>query len=175
MKLTDDTMIPVWNEGQLVPFDKLEAHRLGLRHKAVSVFLLSDAGVLLQQRASGKYHTPDLWANTCCTHPHWGESSEDCAHRRLEEELGIADVALEWREQVEYRAEVGGGLIEHEVVDIFIGHFDPVKPLGLNKDEVQATRWLTRETLEADIAAHPNLYTPWLQIYLADHARAIFG
>jgi isopentenyl-diphosphate Delta-isomerase len=70
--------------------------------------------VLIQQRALGKYHTPGLWANTCCTHPHWGEDLA-CARRRLREELGITG----WRwpaGQVEYRADVGGGLTEHEVV-----------------------------------------------------------
>lgn len=174
MNQADNTMIPVWREGQLMPFDKLEAHRLGLRHKAVSVFLLSEAGVLLQQRAAGKYHTPDLWANTCCTHPHWEEAAESCAHRRLEEELGITGVTLEWREQVEYRADVGGGLVEHEVVDIFVGNVEQDLALDLNANEVQATRWLNRAALEADLKAQPNVYTPWLQIYLADHAFAIF-
>ena len=175
MNSNDDTLIPVWRDGTLVPFGKLEAHRLGLRHKAVSVFLLSPRGVLLQQRASGKYHTPDLWANTCCTHPHWDEAPEACAHRRLAEELGIENVGLEWREQVEYRADVGGGLTEHEVVDIFVGHVDDASPLALNKDEVQATRWVSRARLEAEIAAAPQIFTPWLKIYLADHERAIFG
>ena len=30
--------------------------------------------MLIQRRALGKYHTPGLWANTCCTHPRWGEA-----------------------------------------------------------------------------------------------------
>ena len=65
--------------------------------------------VLIQRRAMCKYHTPGLWANTCCTHPHWGEDPEDCAHRRLDEELGISGLKLEARDQLEYRADVGGG------------------------------------------------------------------
>src|SRR5690606_6812863 len=63
-------LIPTWVDGRLVPFDKLAAHREGRRHRAVSVFLLADGRVLIQRRAMGKYHTPGLWANTCCTHPH---------------------------------------------------------------------------------------------------------
>ena len=31
--------IPAWVDGRLAPVDKLAAHRLGLRHKAVSVFV----------------------------------------------------------------------------------------------------------------------------------------
>ena len=113
--------IPAWVNGTLMPVGKMEAHEKGLRHKAVSVFLMRDNHVLLQRRALSKYHTPGLWANTCCTHPYWGEEALDCAHRRLREELGINHVSLKFRDTVEYRADVGKGLIEHEVVDIFVG------------------------------------------------------
>jgi isopentenyl-diphosphate delta-isomerase len=85
--------IPTWVDGTLQPVEKLEAHQRGLRHKAISVFLMRDGKVLLQRRAMHKYHTPGLWANTCCTHPFWGEASLDCATRRLGEELGLND----WR------------------------------------------------------------------------------
>ena len=85
-----DSDIPAWRDGALVAMDKLAVHRLGLRHPAGSVFVLRGGDVLLQRRAAGKYHTPGLWANTCCTHPHWGEAAADCAARRLREELGIA-------------------------------------------------------------------------------------
>ena len=71
------------------PVGKLEVHQRGLRHMAVSVFVLDGHAVLIQQRAAGKYHTPGLWANTCCTHPRWGEEPAACAVRRLREELGI--------------------------------------------------------------------------------------
>ena len=72
-------MIPAWVEGVLQPVEKLAAHLDGLRHKAVSVFVTRGDQLLIQQRALGKYHTPGLWANTCCTHPHWGEADIDCA------------------------------------------------------------------------------------------------
>ena len=84
--------IAAWIDGTLQPVEKIEAHLKGLKHPAVSVFLVSDRDILIQKRARSKYHTPGLWANTCCTHPHWQEPSQDCAIRRLSEELGIADV-----------------------------------------------------------------------------------
>ena len=31
-------MIPAWVDGTLQPVEKLEAHKLGLKHKAISVF-----------------------------------------------------------------------------------------------------------------------------------------
>ena len=66
-------MIPAWDKGALTPVEKLDVHKRGLKHMAVSVFVVRDGQVLIQQRAMGKYHTPGLWANTCCTHPEWNE------------------------------------------------------------------------------------------------------
>lgn len=66
-------MIPAWIDGSLTPVEKLDAHLRGLRHKAVSVFVMAQDALLIQRRALGKYHTPGLWANTCCTHPNWGK------------------------------------------------------------------------------------------------------
>lgn len=169
------TFIPAWVDGTLTPVDKLEAHVKGLRHKAVSVFVVLGNSVLIQQRAMGKYHTPGLWANTCCTHPDWGEDSLACAHRRLNDELGITGLALEYRDQVEYRADVGGGLIEHEVVDIFLAQAPVDLKVTPNPDEVMGVDWLSRGTLLADIDARPERYTPWMRIYMRDHAAAIFG
>lgn len=167
-------LIPTWVDGRLVPFDKIAAHLEGRRHRAVSVFLRDGDSVLIQRRALGKYHTPGLWANTCCTHPHWGEQSRDCAVRRLREELGITDLAPVFAEQVEYRADVGGGMVEHEVVDIFTAD----APAGLrvtpNPTEVMEVRWITLTGLGAEITAAPERFTPWLRIYLADHRHRIF-
>lgn len=168
-------MIPAWVDGTLQPVEKLSAHVKGLRHRAVSVFLVHDDEILIQQRAAGKYHTPGLWANTCCTHPHWEEEPLVCAVRRLEEELGITGVDPVWKDQIEYRAEVGNGLIEHEVVDLFLVRSDKRPVLHLNPDEVDGVRWVTLQALEREVAEHPERFTPWLRIYLADHKLSVFG
>lgn len=168
------TLIPAWGaDGVLRPTDKLDAHRRGLRHPAISVFVMDDAGrTLLQQRAAGKYHTPLLWANACCTHPHWGEDMAECAARRLDEELGLR-LPLVPRGRIEYRADVGGGLTEHERVDIFVAHAPPGTAPAPDPAEVAATRWVSVPDLRAEIAAHPERFTPWLRIYLADHAERV--
>ena len=167
--------IPAWVNGTLQPVEKLAVHRLGLRHQAVSVFVMRGTDVLIQQRARGKYHTPGLWANTCCTHPAWGETPLDCARRRLAEELGITGLTPIWRDRVEYRADVGGGLIEHEVVDIYVAEAGPDLALDPDPEEVMATAWTDIHDLAARTARHPDPYTPWLRIYLAEHMPTIFG
>lgn len=170
-----DEMIPAWVEGRLTPVEKLAVHQAGLRHKAVSVFVLSPRGILIQQRALSKYHTPGLWANTCCTHPLWDEPDATCAARRLVEELGITGLALQAAGEVEYRAEVGGGMVEHEVVALFRAEAPADLALDLNPDEVMAARWIGLAELQAEMAARPEAFTPWLRIYLAQHAGQIFG
>ena len=167
-------MIPTWKDGVLQPVEKLAAHQLGLRHKAVSVFVMAGTKVLIQQRALGKYHTPGKWANTCCTHPEWGEQDAVCAVRRLGEELGITGLVPDHRGQVEYRADVGGGLIEHEVVEVFVCDTTLDLKLALNPDEVMATRWVEMAALRCEVAANPAEFTPWLAIYLEKHSGMIF-
>lgn len=169
-------IIPAWRDGALTPADKLEVHRLGLRHPAVSVFVMEGGRTLLQQRAAGKYHTPGLWANACCTHPHWNEAPEACARRRLAEELGLRDLDLAPRPPVEYRADVGGGMTEHEVVSLFVatGRRAAIRPAP-DPAEVMAVRWITPEALRAELAAAPERFAPWLRIYFAEHRDRIFG
>jgi isopentenyl-diphosphate delta-isomerase len=168
-------MIPAWVNGSLHPVDKILAHREGLRHLAVSVFVLRGPQVLIQRRAAGKYHTPGLWANTCCTHPHWGEDPARCAVRRLGEELGITGLSPVAAGRVEYRADVGGGLTEHEVVDIFTAEAGPQLRVVPDPDEVSEVRWVDLYDLAAECLRHPDRFTPWLRIYMAEHMERIFG
>lgn len=168
-------MIPAWVNGTLTPVEKLEVHQKGLRHKAVSVFVMDGDKVLIQRRALSKYHTPGMWANTCCTHPGWDETPGDCAVRRLDEELGITGVYPAHRDRVEYRADVGNGLVEHEVVDIFLADAAPGLRVTPNPEEVAEVRWINLYDLAAEVARRPAIYTPWLRIYLAEHKDKIFG
>lgn len=168
-------MIPAWVGDTLQPVEKLAAHERGLKHKAVSVFVVSGEHILIQQRALCKYHTPGLWANTCCTHPEWDEASDVCASRRVNEELGITSLCYEYRGEVEYRADVGDGLIEHEVVQVYLAHASRDMAFEVNPEEVMATRWIHRDTLNQELRKTPSRFTPWLRIYMAQHSQLIFG
>jgi isopentenyl-diphosphate delta-isomerase len=160
-------MIPGIAEDQsLFPVEKMDAHRRGVLHQAISVFVFDGDRLLIQKRADGKYHSGGLWANTCCSHPEYGETAEQCAARRLNEELGFT-VPVTRRATVEYHADVGNGLWENERVAVFQGSADAgslvVDP---NPDEVSDTRWLTVPELRTDILANGASYTPWLRIYV---------
>ncbi|MFN7002161.1 MAG: isopentenyl-diphosphate Delta-isomerase [Roseinatronobacter sp.] len=168
-------LIPAWEEGTLKPLDKLDVHRRGLRHKAISVFVTEGDRVLIQRRALHKYHTPGLWANTCCTHPQWGESDLDCAERRLREELGIEGLELRHAGEIEYRADVGGGLIEHELVQVYTARAMPDLHVAPNPEEVADTDWINLSALRAVIERFPERFTPWLRIYMDKHLHMIFG
>ena len=70
--------------------DKLVVHEQGLLHRAFSIIVYNDKReLLLQRRASNKYHTPNLWTNTCCSHPYVNESYDDAINRRLYSRNGI--------------------------------------------------------------------------------------
>ena len=175
MDVLTEEMIPAWVDGQLVPVGKLEVHKRGLRHKAVSVFVMDGDKVLVQQRALGKYHTPGLWANTCCTHPRWDEDAADCAVRRLREELGIDGLRVVFADRLEYRADVGSGLIEHELVDVFTAKAGADLRLAPDPAEVMATDWVGLDRLADEVQRQPERFTPWLRIYLTEHRSRIFG
>ncbi len=169
-------MIPAWENGILKPIEKLEVHKRALKHKAVSVFVLWGSETLIQRRALNKYHTPGLWANACCTHPFWAETARTCAERRLEEELGIkVGRTFTYCDQIEYKASVGNGLIEHELVDIFtltMKRKDEIKIVA-NANEVMDTRWIELKTLKQEINNASENFTPWLKIYLTNHINQI--
>jgi isopentenyl-diphosphate delta-isomerase len=162
-----ETIIPaVAEDGSLFPVEKMEAHRRGLLHQAVSVFVFSGEEMLIQRRAIGKYHSGGQWANTCCSHPNWGETLQDAAARRLREELGF-DSFLIPANVITYRAGVGRGLIEHERVQVFYGRAEKTRlRIVADPGEVKETRWVSRPVLEAEITTRPDDFAPWLRLYI---------
>jgi isopentenyl-diphosphate delta-isomerase len=144
---------------------KLEAHERGELHRAFSVFILNARNeLLLQRRADGKYHGGGLWSNSCCGHPRPGEETAAAARRRLGEEMGI-DCPLERLFSFTYRAEMAGGLTEHEIDHVFIGRYDgDPHP---DPREVGAWEWVPAERVRRSLAARPEDYTPWFEAALS--------
>ncbi len=151
--------------------DKLDAHRRGLTHRAVSVLVRNRQGaLLLQRRSAGKYHSSGLWANACCSHPLPGESTAVAAGRRILEEMGLK-CALEPLFVTHYRAEVSDGLIEDEVVHVFGGTYDG--PIAPDPGEVSEWKWMTLAELNNEMQARPDQFAVWFRHYFARHADTI--
>lgn len=144
--------------------EKLAAHEQAKLHRALSVFVFNTNGdMLLQQRAAGKYHSADLWTNTCCTHPMPNEPVLDAAHRRLQEEMGM-DCVLEHQFNFLYQADMGNGLVEHEYDHIFFGASDQLPQP--NPDEVQAFKYMSFDEIKAKMLEHPEQFTAWFKLII---------
>jgi isopentenyl-diphosphate delta-isomerase len=104
----------------------------GLLHRAFSVFLFdSENRLLLQQRATEKITFPDMWTNTCCSHPLGipGETGvgldasiagvKRAAVRKLDHELGIKATQVpiddfRFLTRIHYKSPSDGKWGEHE-------------------------------------------------------------
>lgn len=159
----DEDLILVDAEDRVTGYDsKLNAHRgEGLLHRAFSVFLFDGPDwVLLQQRAAGKPLWPGFWANSCCSHPRRGESSDDAALRRLQDELGVK-ARLEHLYTFRYRASYGDLGTEHEMCAVYAGQFCRSRPLEINREEISDWGWFSRREVDRWVAEASEQLAPW--------------
>jgi len=144
--------------------EKQQAHVEGVLHRAFSIFIFnSDKKLLLQKRASSKYHCGGMWTNTCCSHPRETENTIDAAHRRLQEEMGM-HCELKPIFSFVYKAEFENGLTEHEFDHVFFGESNQTPTLNL--EEVEDFRYVGMEELQIEINENPAHFTPWFLIAL---------
>jgi isopentenyl-diphosphate delta-isomerase len=154
----------------------------GLLHRAFSVFLFDqDNKLLLQQRASEKITFPDMWTNTCCSHPLGipGETGDTldssimgvkrAAQRKLEHELGIQPEAVPINEfqfltRIHYLAPSDGKWGEHEID--YILFIKPTKKveLKINPNEAQDCKYVSQEELKAMFEDKSLKFTPWFKL-----------
>ena len=168
-------LIPaIAGDGSIYPIEKMDAHRRGVQHLAVSIFVFSEDELLLQRRADAKYHCGGMWANTCCTHPHWNETADASARRRLREEMGI-DLELTPGKVIDYEASVSNGLRENERVQLYQARVDRrALKIALNPEEVSHARWSPLSAIRHDVLKEPEAYAPWFRIYLSRWAELGF-
>ena len=149
------------NDRQTGVAGKMEAHRRGLLHRAVSVFVINSRGEwILQRRALDKYHSNGLWTNTCCTHPYPNETTSDAAKRRLIEEMGIKCNLVDLFTFI-YKEKLDNELTEHELDHVFFGISDDTPEP--NTVEVEEWKTVTFTDLREDIAKNPFGYTFWFR------------
>ena len=150
------------NDKQIGLMEKIEAHEKALLHRAFSVFVFNDNGeLMLQQRAASKYHSPLLWTNTCCSHQREGESNLEAGKRRLQEEMGFVTDIKEVISFI-YKAPFDNGLTEHELDHVMVGKYNDAP--NINKEEVEAYKWMLLDDVKKDIEENPTNYTEWFKI-----------
>jgi len=164
--MKDEVILVDEQDNQIGVMDKVEAHRgEGKRHRAVSVFLFNDGGkLLIQQRSREKIVGALQWANTCCGNVRPTESYEECALRRLEEELGITGVSIRSVHKFEYHVRCNEAFSEFEIDTVFFGQFDG--NVVLNHAEVAQVEWVDSATILAQMKqANPQYeFAPWFRI-----------
>ncbi|MDT8438754.1 MAG: isopentenyl-diphosphate Delta-isomerase [Wenzhouxiangellaceae bacterium] len=143
---------------------KLDCHRgHGELHRAFSVFLFDHEGrVLMQQRAAAKPLWPLYWSNSCCSHPRRGETTDQAAHRRLREELGL-DGELEYLYKFIYQADYLDVGAEHELCHVFIGLSERTE-IEVHPDEIADWRWVSMNDLDRELKDSPDRFTPWFKL-----------
>ena len=150
------------NDEQIGLMPKMEAHQKAVLHRAFSVFVLNDKNeIMLQQRASQKYHSPLLWTNTCCSHQRDGETNIQAGSRRLFEEMGF-ETGLKELFHFIYKAPFDNGLTEHELDHVMIGYYSGEPKI--NPEEVESWKWMSIEDVAKDMQLHPEIYTVWFKI-----------
>lgn len=152
--------------GRIGTIEKIDAHRKGLLHEAFSIFIHDGEGrMLLQKRASSKYHSGGLWTNACCSHPRQGERLADAAHRRLREEMGI-DAPLSEAFSFIYKVSFENGLVEYEFDHVFIGAYegDP------NPDPAEADdwEWADLRSVGERLSSEREAFTYWFGVAFPD-------
>ena len=151
-------------DNEIGVMEKLQAHQEALLHRAISVFIFNDRKeLLLQQRAAGKYHSPLLWTNTCCSHPRPGEVVIEAANRRLMEEMRMA-CNLTYEFSFTYKAVLTEELTEHEFDHVFFGESNET-PVP-NPAEVADWKYMALDDIEADMEKNPGVYTSWFKLML---------
>ena len=140
----------------------------GLLHRAFSVFLFDSKNrLLLQQRASEKITFPDMWTNTCCSHPLGvpGETGDEleaavqgvrrAAQRKLDQELGIEAKGVpldkfQFLTRIHYKAPSDGKWGEHESQSFSIDCTD-LRSMLIARDPVDYILFI-----KADVDHTPN-------------------
>lgn len=159
------------NDKEIGTMEKLEAHQKGLLHRAVSILVFNSKGeFLLQKRAAEKYHSPNLWTNTTCTHPKPDENNLTAAVRRLKEEMGIF-CDLKKIHSFKYKAFLDNGLVEHELDHVFVGVTDEIPKINFN--EASEFRYISYLDLITEIQTQPENYTVWFKIILKEAEKEI--
>ena len=140
------------------------AHKLGLWHRSVNVWLLDGANrLLIQKRAPQKDTFPNRWDASCAGHVDAGEDPGQTAIRELEEELGLIAKPgdLEYLFTVKNSQHVPERYTDNEHSLVYLWRVDSTNlTFSLQAEEVSEVTWTSISSLELDLAENPEKYSP---------------
>jgi len=151
--------------------EKMKVHLDGVKHRAFSVMVYNRYGqLLLQKRSNIKYHSANLWSNSCCGHPISSEPIIEAVKRRLYEELGFICDLIKITE-VSYNLPMENGMYENEYTHVFAGEYNgDIIPNPLEVSEVE---WVEIDSLKQKLEDSSQSYSKWFQLYIKEYYQEI--
>ena len=133
---------------------KSEAHKSGLNHNTIHLWLYTDdSKILLQQRSNKKVIYPLLWDVSVAGHIDAGETFTQAAIRETKEEIGLS---LNESDLVKIGTHLhksvynGGNIKDFEFHQIYIAQLSlELKKLTPQKDEVEALKLVSYKEFQA--------------------------
>jgi len=143
---------------------KSEAHRLGLWHESVQVWVInSKQQVLLQKRAYSKDSYPGLWDISVAGHLSAGDTVIQAALREIHEEIGLSLVASQlcFFKRIKKNKIPKKGFLDNEFNTLFGVKLEvDILRLTLQKEEVEEVKWLSISNFEEQLKQHSKLFVP---------------
>jgi isopentenyl-diphosphate delta-isomerase len=148
--------------------EKWATHKIPVPlHRAISIVIFNNkdkSRMLITKRIHMKPTWGGYWTNAVCTNVAPNETYQECADRRLFEELGFK-TKLKEVFRFTYKADMDNGIWgEHGLDAVFVGLYQgDIHP---DPSEVDGYDWITIEDLKKDLKKNPKKYTPWFKIIL---------
>lgn len=162
--MVDELVDKIDSEGNVIgTIMKHIAHKEGILHRTVHVWIYNSKGqILVQKRSRDKEIYPDRLDISAAGHIGAGESTRIGALREMEEEIGITanENDLIFIASKENRAEISKDIIDHELRYIYLYEWDgEIDELKLQAEEVEYIEWIDLKKFE-DICLDEDLFVP---------------
>lgn len=149
---------------------KKDAHKYGLWHRTVHIWLVNSKGeILLQHRSEDKESHPNCWDISAAGHVSSGEDAITSALREVKEEIGL-DISTNDLKQIgeiiQQSVLNNGTFINNEYSNIYLVKMDlDINKFKMQVEEVKNLRWIPIsefkkwvEEKRSDLVPHPEEY-----------------
>lgn len=158
---------------------KSEAHKRGIYHPSIHVWLYTLNGeILIQQRAKNKDTHPGLWDVSVAGHIGAGEDVVDSATREVKEEIGL-DISVKELNKIgvfKYRYQHHKDLLDCEFHHTFLSELlMPISELKMQESEVDDLALISLTTFRKELESNltSKKYVPYEMEYYDTVLNAI--